>query len=113
MSVSNGNSEVDQPYAVLGSGDLASHLHRRSIDADSESYRFNVFRIEMDGSVTHSLGPRDLRSIVKLCQVLAFTITDDGGLPEDLRAELFELADDLDYITHQWSNSDHGSQTRA
>ena len=113
MSERNGNLKADQPYAVLGSGDLASHLHRHNVDSDSKEYRFNVFRVEMDGRVTHNLGPRDLRSIVKLCQVLAFTIADDGWLSKDLRAELFELADDLDYITHQWSNRNHGSQTRA
>ncbi len=113
MSAPNEDSKAGQPYAVLGSGDLASHLHRRNIDGDNKEYRFNLFLTEMDGRVTYNLGPRDLRSIVKICQVLAFTIADDGWLPKELRAELFELADDLDYITHQWSNSDHGPQTRA
>ena len=62
--------------------------------------------------VSHVLGPSDLRDIVKLCQVLAFTIADDGCLPADLRQQLFDLADDLDSITEQWSNF-NGWQDRA
>ena len=111
--MSGHSPQMNQPYAVLGSDDLASHLHRRDLNDDSKEYRFNVFRVEIDDGVSHGLRPRDLRSIVKLCQVLAFTIADDGWLADDLRAELFALADDLDYITHQWSSNDNGSQTSA
>lgn len=97
-----------KPYAVLGSGNLVSHLRRDDVNYE---YRFNVFRTEQDESVTHGLRPDDLRALVKLCQVLAFTIADDGWLDDGLRAELFELADDLDYITHQWNTRGHGAQT--
>ncbi len=112
MSVQNGDKQVNpRPYAVLGSGDLVSHLQRDDLDPNSKEYRFNVFRLERDEQVTHALRPIDLRSMVKLCQVLAFTIADDGWVSDDVRSELFELADDLDYITHQWSRMDHGSKT--
>lgn len=112
MSERNDGTAANLPYAVLGSGDLVSHLLRRNVDVGKE-YHFNVFRMEPDEKVTHSLRPRDLRAIVKLCQVLAFTIADDGWLADDLRSELFELADDLDYITYQWSNADHAPSSKS
>jgi len=103
----------NQPYAVLGAGDLVSHLHRDGESNDGKAYRFNLFRLQRDEQVTHALRPSDLRSIVKLCQVMAFTIADDGSITDELRKELFDLADDLDYITHQWSDQAHGSETTA
>lgn len=109
MSDRNKTAATNQPYAVLGSGDLVSHLQRQDVDADSKTYRFNLFRIEHDHQVTHGLRPNDLRAIVKLCQVLAFTIADDGWIPDDVRRELFELAADLDLLTHQWRTANSGT----
>jgi hypothetical protein len=104
---------LSQPYAVLGAGELVSHLQKNGNEVRHGQYRFNVFRLTQDsGEVSHVLGPSDLQDIVKLCQVLAFTIADDGCLPADLRQQLFDLADDLDLITKQWSNF-NGWQDRA
>ena len=92
-----------QPIAVVGAGDLVSHVHRGEDECDPENYRFSVFRFRQALEATHALRPCDLRDIVKLCQVLAFTIADDGWVPVDARQALIDLARDLDELTQQWS----------
>lgn len=101
-----------QPYVIIGSGDLVSHLHRDPAGEGYE-YRIAVHRMLDSGGVSLSLRAEDLRSVVKLCQVLAFTIADDGWSSRDERTQLFALADDLDYITHQWSEESDGRDTTS
>ena len=97
-----------EPVAVLGAGDLVSHLHRDE-DADAPAnYRFSVFRLSQGLQATHELRPCDLRDLVKLCQVLAFAIVDDGWTPTETRNSLRELFDELDTLTQRWSNTDDG-----
>ena len=88
------------PIAVLGAGDLVSHLRR--IDAVTECgeaiYSFNVFRETANGKVTHSLGVNNLQDLLNLCYVVAFAILDDGWLPNEQRVELRQLIDKLDSI---------------
>lgn len=97
-----------RPIAVLGAGDLVSHLNRMDDIIDDTNYEFNAFRSCDDMEVTHVMRPGDLRNLVKLCQILAFTIADDGWLTNDSRAELYELANELDAITQKWSDPDNG-----
>jgi hypothetical protein len=101
------NDATSRPYAVIGAGDLVSHLQRSSNDAGTLNYRFNLFRMKQNAEVTHALRPEDLRHVVKVCQVMAFTIADDGWIPLAVRRELFALADELDVVTQRWSTSDH------
>ena len=98
---------VHTPYAVLGAGVLTSCLQRED-EGRQKRYRFNLFRTHIDGQVTHRLRPEDLPSIVKVCQVLAFTIADDGWVDDGQRRRLFELAESLDGITRTWDELDDG-----
>ena len=95
-----------QPVAVLGAGDLVSHLHRGDHAGDPANYRFNVFRLDGDLQVTHELRPGDLRDLIKLCQVLAFAIVDDGWIPRETSDSLRGLFDELDALTRRWSDTD-------
>jgi uncharacterized protein (UPF0147 family) len=97
-----------RPIAVLGAGELVSHVHRVGDVIGDANYEFNAFRIGKDMKATHKLRPTDLRNVVKLCQVLAFAIADDGWLPNSTRTELFELANELDEITQKWSDEVDG-----
>ena len=97
-----------QPVAVVGAGDLVSHVQRVDDERDPENYRFSVFRFCRDLEATHALRPCDLRDMIKLCQVLAFTIADDGWISADTREVLIELANDLDELTQRWSGTDNG-----
>jgi hypothetical protein len=93
--------------AVLGAGDLVSHLHRGSDTNDPANYRFSVFRFNSDMRATHEMRACDLPDIVKLCQVLAFAVDDDGWIPIDERERLRELFSDLDELTRRWSKTDN------
>ena len=95
-----------QPIAVLGAGKLVSHLTR--VDDGEGHYQFNVFRFGEHADVTHALRPSDLRNLVKLCQVVAFAIVDDGWIANDQRLELLNLVAELDQITSEWRGSEHG-----
>lgn len=97
-----------EPVAVLGAGDLVSHLHRGEDADDPANYRFSVFRLSQELQATHELRPCDLRDLVKLCQVLAFAIADDGWIPTNAGEALQGLFDDLDALTRRWSNTDDG-----
>ena len=103
---SKNSNQVSQPYAVIGAGDLVSHVHRDANETDGLAYRFNLFRLTHSSEVTHSFRPDDLRDVVKACQVLAFSIADDGWLPKSLGLELHDLAYELDAITQNWSNDE-------
>lgn len=96
-----------RPIAVLGAGDLVSHLHRRTDAHGSESYRFSLFRLDEEMRTTHELRGCDLLDLVKLCQVLAFAIEDDGWLAMDEREELRKLFADLDEVTRRRSKPHH------
>lgn len=88
-----------EPYAVLGAGELVSHVRRTAVEPGAMSYYFNLFRLQLDGEATQLFRPNDLINIVKACQVLAFTIADDGWVSNKLRRELLALADGLDAVT--------------
>ena len=94
-----------RPIAVLGAGDLVSHLTRT--DDGAGDYQFNVIRIGQLAEASHALRPRDLRDLVKLCQVLAFAIVDDGWIGDKQRCELLDLIAELDQTTSKWSSSTH------
>ena len=108
MVTPNISAESGRPIAVLGAGDLVSHLHRGDDESDPANYRFNILRFCRDLETSHTLRPCDLRDIVKLCQVLAFTIADDGWISADTREVLIDLADDLDELTQRWSDPSNG-----
>jgi hypothetical protein len=94
-----------RPVAVLGAGDLVSHLHRGDDERNKNNYRFNLFRLDGNLKASHSFHPNDLRDLVKLCQVLTFTIADDGWLQADEAKAMIDLAKELDELTKQWSDT--------
>ena len=96
---------AEQPIAVLGAGELVSHLYRASDASGSANYRFNIFRLHCDLQTTHEFRPSNLPDLIKLCQVLAFAIEDDGWVCVATRERLRDLLNDLDEITRRWSKA--------
>ena len=96
--------ESKRPYFVAGAGELVSHVHRQGPEHSSLQYRFNIFRIDSKGEATNWLRPDDVRDIVKTCQVLAFSIADDGWIEDSLRKQLADLAEELQLITDSWKD---------
>jgi len=97
-------SEFPTPVAIIGAGNLVSHVYRDR----EETYAFNVFRQTANFETTQQFSTQDLRDIVKLCQVLAYSMLDDGWLNETQREQLLELNLQLDEITQRWSEARYG-----
>lgn len=88
-----------KPYAMLGARQLASALWNIGDEEGGWTCRFNVYRMnDRTGHVSQLLRPGDVQDLVKLCQVLAITLADDGCIPTDQRRTLADLAVKLDAI---------------
>jgi hypothetical protein len=89
-----------KPYCMLGAGKLASAVWKTGDQPAGWRYRFNCFRMPFGtGRVSQLFRPADLTDLVKLCQVLAATLAEDGCIPPAERAALHQLAAQLDRIT--------------
>jgi hypothetical protein len=90
---------IPKPYCSVGAGPLTSFVWK-SGDCDSGwRYQFNLFRLAADGGrVSQLFAPADLIHFVKLTQVLAAVIADDGCLSPVDRGVLKRLAADLDQM---------------
>ena len=101
-----------QPYAMLGAGRLVSSLWKSGDERAGWTYRFNVYRMsQRSGHVSQLLRPTDVQDLVKLCQVLAVTLSEDGCIPIEQRRLLAKLAAELDTITSKKELS-YGTKTR-
>ena len=102
--LASSNTLREQPIAIVGAGELVSHIYRCDDEANPNNYRFNVFRLTERLTATHELRPSDLRDVVKICQVLAISMLDDGWIPPDAKSVLNSLIQDLDSLTQGWSD---------
>ena len=91
------------PCAVLGAGDLVSHLHRFIDPSGMAEYHFNVLRLDSTMQATHQFRPCDLLDMVKLCQVVTFAILDDGWISPEQQEQLIQLLNALQAMTESWS----------
>ncbi len=88
-----------KPYCSVGAGQLTSFVWKTGNQSSGWRYRINLFRLKARGSrVTQLFTPDDLVNLVKLTQVLATVIADDGCLPTIDRNVLKRLAADLDVM---------------
>jgi len=85
---------------MLGAGTITSTLWKTGNELEGWRYRFNIFRFAANGHVGQKLKPTDLKHLVKLAQVLAATLADDGCLEPSIRRELRELALRLDEVSN-------------
>ena len=92
------SSRTPRPYAMLGAGQLMSTLQKQGDVRSGWQYRFNLFRLEPNGSVHQWLGPGDLVDLVKLVRVLATELTEDGCLSARDQVELGNLVEALDSL---------------
>jgi len=88
-----------KPYAMIGAGNLVSTLWKTGNELAGWRYRYNLYRMTEHGYVGQRFSPDDLVDLVKLVQVLAATLADDGCLAPIRRSELARLAAMLDQIT--------------
>lgn len=91
---------TSKPYAMLGAGQLVSGIWKSGDERSGWTYRFNLYRSNhRTGHVSQLLRPDDVTDLVKLCQVLAATLAEDGCIAVPLRRALARLAAELDSIT--------------
>jgi hypothetical protein len=84
---------------MVGAGRLTSMIWK---DGDQQSgwrYKFNLFRTSAGGGrISQLFQPADVIHFVKLAQVIATVIADDGCLSEVERGVLKRLAAELDEL---------------
>ena len=86
-----------KPMMHVGAGPLTSSIWKLGDDESGWRYRFNVVRQSVrNGCVTDLFQPMDLIQFVKLIQVLATEIANDGCLTHDEHVMLRTLAQRLD-----------------
>ena len=88
-----------KPMEIVGSGPLLSSIWKLDDVAAGCRYRFNVIRETSDkGLFTDLFQPQDLGHFIKLIQVLAAVIADDGCLSPSERITLKNIAAQLDEL---------------
>ncbi len=86
-----------KPMEIVGFGPLLSSIWKLGDVAAGCRYRFNVIRETSDkGFFTDLFQPQDLGHFIKLIQVLAAVIADDGCLSPSERITLKNIATQLD-----------------
>lgn len=100
-----------KPYCSVGAGQLTSFVWKSGDEQAGWQYRFNIFRLRSKGGrVTQLFAPNDLFHFVKLVQVLAAVLADDGCLSAIDRGVLQRLARDLDALLTSASTSNSTQQ---
>lgn len=90
-------ASIPKPYCSVGAGRLTSFLFKQGDPRAGWQYDFNLFCLtDAGGRVTQLFAPSDLTHFLKLVQVLASVIADDGCLASQERDQLLDLAADLD-----------------
>ena len=88
-----------KPMAMIGAGRLTSMIWKNGDERSGWRYSFNLFRLTSQGGrVSQLFKPTDVIHFVKLAQVLAAVIADDGCLTHVEAGVLKRLANDLDHL---------------
>jgi hypothetical protein len=91
---------TSKPYEIVGAGQLTATVWKTGDAACGWKYRFNVYRQSQESGVVSQLyRPADVKDLVKLCQVLAIALVDDGCLTAGERRVLVKLTAQLDSVT--------------
>lgn len=104
----NNNQQHRRPYCAVGAGRLTSFIWKSGDSVGGWRYRFNLFRSSPKGSrVTQLYRVSDLLNLVKLVQVLATVILDDGCVSANQRQRLRRLVEQLSDVTSSENQDDH------
>ncbi len=82
------------PFERVGAGPFTALLYR---EPRGTGYRISLVSEAAAGDGL-ALSPSDVPDLVALARVLAAVLTDDGGLPRGLHAELSTLAEMLNEL---------------
>ena len=81
---------------MVGAGGLSCTIWKPGCERGGFRYSFNIFKQDsFSGHVTQQFESRDIKDLVKLANLLAIVLVDDGCVSEKVRDELLELSADL------------------
>ena len=101
-----------KPMMLVGAGQLTSTIWKLGNEECGWRYRFNVVRQSVpSGCVTDLFQPMDLIHFVRLIQVLATEIANDGCLTHDEHLMLRTLAQRLDELLGGATDEPEGATT--
>ena len=110
-SLSTGS--IPKPYCSVGAGRLTSFLFKEGDPRAGWQYSFNLFCLtDSGGRATQLFAPTDLTHFLKLVQVLASVIADDGCLASKEREQLLDLAANLNDFWSRETTSDAEQRTQ-
>lgn len=90
---------AEPPYCRVGAGEITAALWKLPSGSALPRYRFRIFRqVHCEAGDASLFKPADLPSLVRLLQVLAATLDDDGCLPPATRQTIRQLAHRLDQL---------------
>lgn len=91
------NQKSKKPYTLVGAEELTASVYKTGDELIGVDYRFNVVRLNnRTGRVNQWFRPEDLLAFVKLVQVLAAELANDGCMDRHARSQLIGLAASLD-----------------
>ncbi len=101
-----------KPMMLVGAGPLTSTIWKLGNAESGWRYRFNMVRQSIpNGCITDLFQPIDLAQFVKLIQVLAVEIANDGCLTHGERLMLRSLTRQLDEILGGTADKTEGETT--
>jgi hypothetical protein len=102
----------ERPYEIIGAGHLVSSVWKRGSEEHGWSYRFNVFRVDVQsGIVSRLFRPADLPDLLQLCRLLAAELASDGCLVASDRRRLAVITDVLDSLLDEIAASTPNMQS--
>ena len=110
-----------RPMEIVGAGPLLSAIWKLGDEHTGWRYRFNLVRkTSIRDIATDLFQPTDLMHFIKLIQVLAAVIADDGCLPQAERTTLRNFSAQLDdflggstVVSDEDAASTHMNQTTS
>ena len=103
-----------KPMEIVGAGPLLSTIWKLGDEQTGWRYRFNLTRQTSARHVfTDLFQPLDLVNFIKLIQVVAAEIANDGCLMHDERVMLRNLAQQLDVFLGDYADGTEGKSIPA
>ena len=97
------NVPPEKPMGMVGSGPLTALIWKSGHQDSGWQYQFSLFRQLRAGKVSQLFRPLDLIYFIKLLQVLAAVIADDGCLSPVETGVLRRVEQDLDRLLQRAS----------
>ena len=98
------SAAAEKPIGMVGSGPLTALIWKSGHQDSGWRYQFSLFRQLKAGKVSQLFRPLDLMYFIKLLQVLAAVIADDGCLSPVETGVLRRIEQDLDQLLQRASH---------